>query len=251
MADLNDLTNKVAVITGAAQGIGKGIAQTLADHGAAVVLTDIDDSRVRSAAEGIRAHGGRALAVRQDVSDAASAATVIDAAVREFGGFDILVNNAGVAAQMPFDKITEEEWDRLNSINQRGLFFAAQAAGIHFKQQGSGKIVNISSFAGHQAVEEYLTYNATKAAAIMITQVMALELGPFNVNVNAVCPGIVRTAIWDTLDPAVWRKNEQSIPLRRGQTPEDIGEAVAFLASERARNITGAILPVTGGLAMF
>ncbi|MBK3566287.1 SDR family NAD(P)-dependent oxidoreductase [Streptomyces sp. MBT62] len=251
MADPNDLTNKVAMITGAAQGIGKGIAQTLADHGAAVVLTDIDDSRVRSAAEEIRTRGGRALAVLQDVSDTTSTATVIDTAVQEFGGFDILVNNAGVAAQMPFDKITEEDWDRLNSINQRGLFFASQAAGIHFKQQGSGKIVNISSFAGHQAVEEYLTYNATKAAAIMITQVMALELGPFNVNVNAVCPGIVKTAIWDTLDPAVWRKNEQSIPLRRGQTPEDIGEAVAFLASERARNITGAILPVTGGLAMF
>ncbi|MEU0426180.1 SDR family NAD(P)-dependent oxidoreductase [Streptomyces canus] len=245
-----DLDNKVAMITGAAQGIGKGIAQTLADHGAAVVLTDIDD-RVQSAADEIRARGGRALALRQDVSDAASTARVIEAAVQEFGGFDILVNSAGVAAQMPFDKITEEDWDRLNSVNQRGFFFAAQAAGIRFKQQGSGKIVNINSFAGHQAVEEYLTYNATKAAAIMITQVMALELGPFNVNVNAVCPGIVKTAIWDTLDPAVWHKNEQSIPLRRGQTAEDIGEAVAFLASERARNITGAILPVTGGLAMF
>lgn len=239
------------MVTGAAQGIGRGIAQTLAEHGAAVVLTDIDDTRVRSAAEEIRAKGGRALGVHQDVSDSVSTTRVIETAVQEFGGFDILVNNAGLAAQMSFEKITENDWDRLNDINQRGLFFAAQAAGRHFKQQGSGKIVNISSFAGHQAVEEYLVYNATKAAAIMITQVMALELGPFNVNVNAVCPGIVKTAIWDTLDPAVWRKNEQNIPLRRGQTAEDIGEAVAFLASERARNITGAILPVTGGLAMF
>ncbi|MFK4296595.1 meso-butanediol dehydrogenase/(S,S)-butanediol dehydrogenase/diacetyl reductase [Arthrobacter sp. GAS37] len=248
---MEDIDQRVAIVTGAGQGIGRGIAQVLARHGAAVVVTDIDEARAVESAALITAEGGRATGIAHDAADPNATNPIIHNAIEAYGRFDIMVNNAGIAAQMPFDEITVSDWDRLNSINQRGTFFAAQAAAKHFKEQQSGKIVNISSFSGRKAVEEYLIYNATKAAVIMMTQTLALELGPFNVNVNAICPGIVKTPIWDTLDPEQWTRQEKQIPLRRGQTPEDIGEAVAFLASERSKNITGAVLAVTGGLAMF
>lgn len=246
-----DLAGSVAIVTGAGQGIGEGIARVLAKYGAKLVLTDLDGAKAEAAADALRSMGGDALATQQDVADTASMKRIIDRTISHFGTFDILVNNAAIATQQPFDEITEVQWDKVNAVNQRGLFFAAQAAGRHFKRQQSGKILNISSFSGKQAVEEYLIYNATKAATIMMTQTLALELGPYNVNVNAICPGIVKTPIWDNLDPAVWDRNEQRIPLRRGQTTEDIGEAAAFLVSEQSRNITGAVLAVTGGLAMF
>lgn len=246
-----DLAGRVAIVTGAGQGIGEGIARVLAKYGAKIVLTDLDGAKAEAAADAIRSMGRDALATQQDVADTASMKRIIDWTTSRFGTFDILVNNAAIAMQQPFDEITEVQWDKVNAVNQRGLFFAAQAAGRHFKGQQSGKILNISSFSGKQAVEEYLIYNATKAATIMMTQTLALELGPYNVNVNAICPGIVKTPIWDSLDPAVWDRNEERIPLRRGQTTDDIGEAAAFLVSEKSRNITGAVLAVTGGLAMF
>ncbi|MBJ6135269.1 SDR family oxidoreductase [Ochrobactrum sp. Q0168] len=245
------LQDQVAIVTGGGQGIGAGISRTLAAYGARVMITDINLSDAEAVAASLRTGGHDAIAVRQDVSNARSMDSVLNDTLKAFGSVDILVNNAGVAAQIPFDQITEQQWDHVTGINQRGLFFCSQAAGKLFKQQRSGKIVNISSFSGKKAVAEYTIYNATKAAAIMITQTMALELGPYNVNVNAICPGIVRTPIWDTLEPELWDRNAANIPLQRGQTVEDIGEAVAFLASERAQNITGVVLGVTGGLAMF
>lgn len=145
--------------------------------------------------------------------------------------------------------MSEGDWDLILDINAKGTWFASAAAGEYFKRQGSGKIVNVASFCGKQAIAEYGPYNASKFAVVGITQTLALELGPHNVNVNAVAPGVVKTPLWDSLDPAQWEMQEQKIPLRRGQMPEDIGEAVSFLASERARNITGTTLGVTGGLS--
>lgn len=241
-----ELEGQVAVITGAGQGIGLGIARVLVREGARVVLTDIDQDRV---AEAAREFGGAAVGVQQNVADVASSEAVIARAVDEFGRLDIFVNNAGVAQQKPFEQTTETDWDLILDVNAKGTWFASAAAGQYFKSQSAGKIVNVASFCGKQAIEEYGPYNASKFAVIGITQTLALELGPHNINVNAVAPGVVKTPLWDTLDPSQWEMQEQKIPLRRGQMPEDIGEAVSFLASERARNITGTTLGVTGGLS--
>ncbi|MDQ0867309.1 SDR family NAD(P)-dependent oxidoreductase [Arthrobacter globiformis] len=248
---MKELQGQVAVVTGAGQGIGRGIAQVLARHGANVVLTDLDEERAQVAAEEIKSVGGSALAVQQNVLDLESSVRVQESAIDNFGKFDILVNNAGVAIQKPFDEVTEKDWDLINDINSKALFFACQAAGKHFRSQRAGKIVNVASFCGKQAILEYAPYNASKFSVVGITQTLALELGPYGVNVNAVCPGVVKTPMWEALPPEQWAMQEEKIPLRRGQTAEDIGEAVAFLASERARSITGASVPITGGLAMW
>lgn len=248
---MSNLQDKVAIVTGAGQGIGRGIALTLAAHGAKVVVTDLDEARAKATAASIHASGGAVLALQQDVSDLASMARVRDEAIASFGGLDILVNNAGVAMQKPFDEVTEKDWDFINDINSKALFFACQSVAKYFRERKAGKIVNIASFCGKQAIVEYAPYNASKFSVVGITQTLALELGPFGINVNAVCPGVVKTPMWEALPPEQWAMQEEKIPLRRGQTAEEIGEAVAFLASERARSITGASLPVTGGLAMW
>jgi NAD(P)-dependent dehydrogenase (short-subunit alcohol dehydrogenase family) len=246
-----ELDGKVAVITGAGQGIGRGIADVLAAEGACVVVTDLELSRAQQTAEAIRERGHQALALKQDVLAISSTGEVFADAEQEFGTVDILVNNAGTAQQMPFLAVTEKSWDLVNDINAKAVFFACQTAGEYFQEKAGGKIVNIASMAGKNAIEEYSAYNASKFSVIGITQSAALELAKHNVNVNAVCPGIVRTPMWDTLDPDQWERQIARVPLGRGQYPEDIGNAVAFLASDRARNITGASLAVTGGLQMW
>lgn len=246
-----ELEKKIAIVTGAGQGIGLGIARVLAREGAHVVMTDVDLDRVTEASDSLNNLGRTTVGMAQDVKDVASTQAIIDEVRREFGGLDIFVNNAGVAQQKPFEEVSETDWDFIMDINAKGLWFAAQAAGRHFKDQGHGKIINVASFCGKQAIVEYGPYNASKFAVVGITQTLALELGPSNVNVNAVAPGVVKTPLWDKLDPSQWAMQEAKIPLRRGQMPDDIGEAVSFLASERARNITGVTLGVTGGLSMW
>ena len=246
-----ELENKVAIVTGAGQGIGLGIAEVLTREGARVVLTDVDLDRVTAASADLNSAGHVTLGVAQDVSDVSSTDAVLAAAIAEFGAVDIFVNNAGVAQQKPFEDVSERDWDFIQDINAKGLWFASQAAGKYFKARAAGKIVNVASFCGKQAIVEYGPYNASKFAVVGITQTLALELGPFNVNVNAVAPGVVKTPMWDALDPSQWEMQEAKIPLRRGQMPADIGESVSFLASERARNITGVTLGVTGGLSIW
>jgi NAD(P)-dependent dehydrogenase (short-subunit alcohol dehydrogenase family) len=248
---VGELQNKVAVVTGGADGIGRGIATVMAAHGARVVVADISFDKAKAVAAHIEDLGRPSLAIQQDVANLASSAAVLSAAIQTFGQVDILVNNAGIASQVAFDALTEAEWDRVNDINSKALFFSCQTYGRHFRDQKAGKIVNISSYVGKEAIVEYAHYCASKAAVIAITQSVAKELATYGVNVNAVCPGIVLTPMWGGLHPDQWAMQEAKIPLGRGQTVEDIGEAVSFLASERARNITGMSLGVTGGLAVW
>lgn len=173
-------------VTGAGQGIGQGIALTLAAHGAKVVVTDLDEARAKTTADHIQAAGGRALALQQDVSDLASIGRVQNEALASFGGLDILVNNAGVAMQKPFDEVTEKDWDFINDINSKALFFACQSVARYFRERKSGKIVNIASFCGKQAIVEYAPYMASKFSVLGITQTLALVPGPYGINVNAV-----------------------------------------------------------------
>jgi NAD(P)-dependent dehydrogenase (short-subunit alcohol dehydrogenase family) len=248
---MQELENKVAWITGSASGIGRGIAHVLANHGADMVIADVALEKAEETAAEIRAKGSKCIAIHHNVTNRESSEKALAQIIEEFGKLDILVNNVGVASQMSFDQVTEQEWDRINNINTKGTFLVSQVVSSYFVENKSGKIINIASFCGKEAIPEYLPYNVSKFGVVAMTQTLALELAVHNINVNAVCPGIVRTTMWDGLSDTQWQMQVERVPLKRGQTSEEIGEAVSFLASERARNITGVSLGVTGGLSIW
>jgi meso-butanediol dehydrogenase/(S,S)-butanediol dehydrogenase/diacetyl reductase len=256
-----DLAGKVAVVTGGAKGIGRGIVKALAAHGAAVVIADPDVDEGQKVADALGALGARGEAVALDVTDLAAAEGVVRKVVDEFGSLDILVNNAGVSKSVPFVDIDEREWDRVFDINVKGVFLTTKAVLPHMIDRRYGKIVNISSMVGKEAIPLFVHYSASKFAVMGITQGVAKEVAEFGINVNAVCPGVVRTPLWEPLlDQLAANKGISrdeafqefiaGIPLGRPQDPEDIGEVVAFLASEKARNMTGQGVNVTGGMQL-
>lgn len=257
----SELEGKVAIVTGAAKGIGRGIALVLGEQGATVVVSDLDLEGAESTAAEIAELGVEAAAMRHDVADPADSVRVVDQTVERFGKLDVLVNNAGVVKAEPIWEITEAEFDRQVTVNQKGLFFATQAALAPMRDQRSGVVINISSQAGLKAEPLYSTYSMTKWAAISMAQSISEELSRENIRACAVCPGVVRTPLWDNnlaeLSVAKGISQEEafeefieSIPLHRAQSTRDIGEAVSFLASDRAHNVTGVALSVTGGRAL-
>jgi meso-butanediol dehydrogenase / (S,S)-butanediol dehydrogenase / diacetyl reductase len=249
-----ELAGRVAVITGAGSGIGRGIAGVLAREGAELVLTDLN---LAAANDAVAEFGG--VALEHDVTSWDSAKAVIHRVLDDHGRIDVLVNNAGVSKSVPFHELDEAEWDRVNDINAKGVFVTTRAVVPHMMGRRSGAIINISSMVGKEAIPFFVHYCASKFAVIGLTQGLAKELAPYDVNVNAVCPGVVRTPLWEPLldqlaenrgisrDEA-WQEFVDGIPLGRPQEPEDIGEVVAFLASARARNMTGQGINVTGGM---
>jgi meso-butanediol dehydrogenase/(S,S)-butanediol dehydrogenase/diacetyl reductase len=263
---MSRLEGRVAIVTGGAMGIGRGIALELAHEGADIVVGDIDLPKAEESASEVRAVGRRVTAVELDVTDVESIDAFLTNAARENERIDILVNNAGVVGEhVGGASITEQDWDHCYAVNLKGMWLMSRALVPHFKEQGGGKIVNISSIAGRRGGAGLAPYSASKAGAISLTQSMARELGPSNINVNAVCPGLLWTAMWRRLEgmiggdrsPDVVEQRahfEQIIrsncPLGREQTPEDIGKAVAFLASDDANNITGQALNVDGGIEL-
>jgi 3-oxoacyl-[acyl-carrier protein] reductase len=245
------LTKKVAVVTGASKGIGAAIAQQLAKDGAAVIVNYASSAKQAEAiVEKIKAEGGKAKAVRADVSKPAEAKQLIDAAVSEFGRLDILVNNAGVYDFLPLDKITEAHFDRLFDLNVKGLLFAMQAAAGAIGAEG-GSIINIGSVVSKTPPPGGSVYSATKGALDVFTKALAGELGPRKIRVNAVLPGPVETegaqsmAEWDQFKAMLVPRT----PLGRVGQPQDIATAVAFLASDDAGWITGEIIQAAGGLS--
>lgn len=243
-------TGKVAVVTGASKGIGSAIALELAKDGAAVIVNYASSAKgADEAVEKIKSAGGKAKAVRADVSKPTEAKQLIDAAVSEFGRLDVLVNNAAVYEFLPLDKITEQHFDRMFDLNVRGLLFATQAAAAAIGSDG-GSIVNIGSMASLGASPGASVYSATKAALDALTRNFAVELGPRKILVNAVLPGPVETEGTNAL--AEWEQFKAYMlprtPLGRIGQPRDIATVVSFLASEDAGWITGQIIPVAGGL---
>ena len=244
------LDDKVAIVTGAASGIGAGIARVLGREGARLVLTDLDPSRIG---------GDGATVLEHDVTSWASCRGVVDRTLEEHGRVDLLVNNAGVSRSVPFHELDEAEWTRVHDVNVKGVFLCCRAVVEHMMARRSGCIVSISSMVGKEAIPFFVHYSASKFAVIGLTQGLAKELAPYDVRVNAVCPGVVRTPLWEPLldqlsatkgitrDEA-WEEFVDGIPLGRPQEPDDIGEAVAFLASDHARNMTGQGINVTGGM---
>jgi NAD(P)-dependent dehydrogenase (short-subunit alcohol dehydrogenase family) len=268
------LADKIAIVTGAGQGIGRGIALRLAGEGARIVVAEYNAETADAVAQEIGSKGGQALAYRVDVSDVSAVRQMVPFAVEGFGRVDILVNNAGLMQTKPLLALTEADWDGVIAVNERGVFFCLQAvAGQMLRQipeevkaagrapRSFGKIVNLSSISGRRGRPLAAHYAASKAAVISITQSAALALAPFNINVNAVCPSLVPTGMWEQIDQDRGRllglapgeamaSFIETIPLKRAATPEDIAGAVAFLCSSDADYITGQALNVDGGYEM-
>ena len=255
-----DLTNQVALVTGAGQGIGKAAAEALAEAGAQIVIADIDRAKAVAAAEAIMAGQRRAAAIQADVGDLKEIDRMVKEALAAFGQIDILVNNAGVTRRADIMDLTEADWDRIHRVNAKGVFFCLQRVAREMIPRRSGRIINIASIAGKgYAGASNVAYAASKGAVIGMTKLAALQLGKHNINVNAVCPGVTRTALSDAnLAVAAQqqgvsleemeRRRADVIPLKRANDPEDIAAMVVFLASSGARNITGQSFNVDGGL---
>ncbi len=262
-----DLAGKVAIVTGSGNGIGRGIAHRLAQAGADVFIADIDLAAAKSVADELKSNGHRSEAGKVDVADTDSTESMVYEAISKLGKVDILVNNAGVGGAPGWTERTAgsvEDWMKVFEINVLGIVHASKSVAQHMIDRGSGKIVNIASGAGRRGSPGFAHYSTSKASAINVTQAFAYELAPHKINVNSVCPGILWTNLWHDISDRRLRMTgdsessgreyfEQrfdSIPLGREQTPEDIGNAVAFLASDRARNITGQALNIDGGAMM-
>jgi NAD(P)-dependent dehydrogenase (short-subunit alcohol dehydrogenase family) len=244
------LDGKVALVTGGASGIGAGIARVLAAAGARVAVGDLD-------AEGASAAGE--LGIRLDVTDRDSVDEAVTRVEQELGPVDVLVNNAGVSSVTPFVDISDADWDRLMAVNLRGVLVVSQRVLPSMLERRSGRIINISSMAGKEGLPNLAHYCATKFGVIGLTQSLAKEVADRDVTVNAVCPGVVRTPLWDHPGTGIlrqldgengWQAFVAGIPLGRPQSAEDIGHACAYLASDAAANITGEALNVSGGQQM-
>jgi NAD(P)-dependent dehydrogenase (short-subunit alcohol dehydrogenase family) len=243
------LENKVAIVTGAGRGIGLAIARAFAREGACVALCDVDAVLVSGAAAQIGAAGGSALPFHVDVTSR----TEIDAVVRQlldrFGRIDILVSNAGLYQVLPFEAITEAQWDRLMAVNLKGMFLCCQAVVGPMKQQGSGRIIGMASSAGKTGgTLAGAHYSVSKAGVICLAKQLARELGPYGITVNAVAPGRIDTPMIQSVSAEENEEFVRRTPLRRLGTAEDVAGAVVFLASDDASFITGEIMDVNGGL---
>jgi len=243
------LKDRIAIVTGAGRGIGSGIALRLAQEGADVVVNYAHSAEgARQVAGKIREIGREAIAVKADVSKADEVQAMIDRTVRTFGRVDVLVNNAGIDPHAPFLEMTEEQWDWVIDTNLKGSFLCSQAAAREMVRTGGGKIVIISSIHSFVTYMHITAYAATKGGLNAMTRQLALELAPYHINVNAVAPGSVHVdkfyGVIPNYNPHMF---DHEIPLGFIGYPEDIGAAVAFLASEDARYITGQILVVDGG----
>ncbi len=255
-----ELSCQVALVTGAGQGIGKASALAMAKAGADVVAVDINSDTAKETAASITELGRRSLALQTDIGSVADIDRMVTKAVEAFGHIDILVNNAGVTRRAYIMDLTEEDWDRIHRVNAKGVFFCLQRVAREMIPRRSGRIINIASIAGKGfAGTSNAIYAASKGAVISLTKTAAQQLGQHNINVNAVCPGIVRTNLYSEIIRVMAEKEGisvdevgtravQNVPLQRPNEPEDIAAMTVFLASPGARNITGQSFNVDGGL---
>ena len=244
--------NKVAVITGGGQGIGKRIAEKLAEKGASLVVCDQNADTVRQTAEAIEAEYGVQIIHRQtDVTDLEQIRTLIDTTMEAYRKIDIFINNAGICETTPIEEITPEAWNRMLSVNLAGVFFCCQAVMPIMKQQRSGRILNMASIAGKAGgVAAGVHYSASKAGVICVTKVLAKVLGSYGVTVNAIAPGPVDTTMIADFSEEARKIIIDESPLGRVGTTDDIASGALYLVSDAARHITGETLNINGGLLM-
>jgi NAD(P)-dependent dehydrogenase (short-subunit alcohol dehydrogenase family) len=250
---MRGLRDKRVLVSGGSSGIGRATAQRFLEEGCRVTLGGLEEEQVRATVADL-SRLGDVSGMAVDVSDERAVAQLVAAAVTHLGGIDVLVNNAGTAWRRSFLDLTAEEWDRMLSVNLRGMFLVAQAASVVMVEQGQGgAIVNMSSTNGLAGEADYAHYNASKGGVLLLTRTMALELAPHRIRVNALCPGWILTPLNATIsegvgsDSFVARYVEEKIPLGRTGRSEDVAAAYAFLASDEAAFITGTELVVDGG----
>ena len=241
------LEKQAAIITGAGQGIGLAIAEAFLAHGADVLIVDVDGDKVEAAAESLRSGSGRVEALRCDVTSEADQADLVQACLDRYGKLDVLVNNAGVTRDGYMTKMSEADFDLVLDVSLKGAWLGTRAVAPLFRGQGSGSIINMSSLSGKIGNPGQTNYSAAKAGLIGLTKAAAKELGPSGVRVNAVQPGLVRTAMTLAMKPEIFASKEAEVPLGRAGLPEEVAGAVVFLASPLASYVNGAVLEVTGG----
>jgi NAD(P)-dependent dehydrogenase (short-subunit alcohol dehydrogenase family) len=248
-----DLTGRVAIVTGASRGIGKGIALAFAKAGANVVLASRRQEGVDAVAAEIREQGGVALPVATHMGREEAVAALVEKAVQTFGGVDIAVNNAGTNPHFgPLMTATAGQWDKTLEVNLKGAFYLVQRVVPSMEGRGGGKIINVASVAGIRPFPAMGVYGVSKAGLIMLTQVLAKELGPSNIQVNALAPGVIKTrfssALWET--PEIADRVVNATPLGRIGEADDVVGAALFLASSLSNYVTGTILLVDGGMSL-
>ncbi|MBL0940416.1 MAG: acetoin reductase [Gemmatimonadaceae bacterium] len=254
------IQGKVVLVTGAAQGIGRGIALRLAKDGADLALVDLKTDRLAGVAAEVEALGRKTVTIAADVSKRDDVYAAIDKAESALGGFDVIVNNAGIAQVNPISSVTPEEVDRIHKINVEGVLWGIQAAAAKFQARGQkGKIINAASIAAHDGFAMLGVYSATKFAVRALTQAAAKEYASAGITVNAYCPGIVGTDMWVEIDKRfaaltgapkgeTYKKYVEGIALGRAQTPDDVASLVSFLAGPDSDYITGQSILTDGGI---
>ncbi|MDP9180636.1 MAG: glucose 1-dehydrogenase [Chloroflexota bacterium] len=253
------LKDKVAIITGAASGIGKATAITFGREGAKVMCADVNADGAEAVARQIADTGGEAASVKVDVVVEAEVQRMIQDTVARLGRLDVIYNNAGIGVGNPVTQVSIEEWDRIIDINLRGVFFGTKYAILEMLKTGGGSIVNTASDAGLMGTPMLSAYCASKGGVVMFTKATAVEWARMGIRINCVCPGVIRTPILDPMlqmakaggisEDQVWARMGRAHPIGRVGNPEEVAEAVTWLASDRASFVTGVALPVDGGLA--
>jgi len=243
------LENKIAIITGAGSGIGRGIALTFIREGAKVVVADWSEKGGQETVDLIKGQGGEAVFVKTDVSKAEDIERMVGVCLKEYGKVDILINNAGIAKMGPLHETSEADWDAVMNVNLKSVFLASKAVIPEMLKQGKGKVVNTASIAGLVGFETAGAYCASKGGIIALTRVMALEYAKNKINVNAIAPGIIKTAMTKDMlqDQTTKAGFEAQTPYPRLGEPEDIAMAALYLASDESDFVTGEVLVVDGG----
>ena len=244
------LNGKVAIVTGAAQGIGKAIAKRFASEGAAVVVADVKFEKAGRIADEIKAQGGTAIAAQVNVADKSEVRAMVRTTIENFGAIHILVNNAGIMRRAPLLEMTEEAWDATIDVDLKGVFNCTQAVLSHMMEQRYGKIINISSTAAIWAANSRSVYCASKGGVSQLTKALALEWGRYNINVNAIGPGVIKTpmnADYLKKNPGKVKRMIRKIPCGRLGQPKDLAGPVIFLASRASDYINGQTIYVDGG----
>jgi len=245
------LKDHVAIVTGAGGGIGRGIAEAMAAEGAHVCIWDVNEAPARAVAEAIRGGGGAASHAAVDVSAAARVRAAVEQAAGVHGRIDILVNNAGICRVAPIAAITEIDWDLVLAVNLKGTFLCSQAVMEVMKPRRHGKIINMGSVSGKVGgIAAGAHYSASKAGVMCLTKSLARELAPFNINVNAIAPGVIATDMTQAITGGDFDRYLATIPLGRVGSVRDVADVALFLASERAGYLTGEIIDVNGGQFM-
>ena len=243
------LEGKVAGVTGSARGIGFGIAKVLSEKGARIVITDVMEEAAKEAAEKLKEAGGDAIYVVSDVSKKEDADKIFEKTIEAYGQLDILVNNAGINRDMMAHKMTEEAWDAVIGVNLTGVYHCIRSVLPYMREREYGRIINISS-AGWQGNIGQANYSAAKAGVIGLTKTIAKENAKKGITCNAICPGFIETTMTTSIPEKAWNIMVSKIPMGYVGKPEDVGKAIAFLASDEAAYITAEVMNVGGGMVL-